>query len=127
DVRVSSYDQASQSTPSPPCTCTLGAIDPTQINWKSLTFNGGYSKFIGTHTFKVGGDFRKIGLDTFIPGAGSGFFDFYKDSTSSDGGAGSSTDGNSFASFLLGYPSSQSSRQSIFPISTPLNVYLHYY
>src|SRR5262249_49655778 len=123
DVRIRGYDQASQSTVSP-CTCTLGAIDPRQINWKSLTFNGGYSKLIGTHTFKAGGDFRKIGVDTFIPGPGSGFFDFDKDSTSSNGGPGSSTDGSSFASFLLGYPSSQSSRQSIFPISTPLNLYL---
>ena len=123
DVRIRAYDQATQPNP----TTTLGAIDPTEINWKSMGFNGGYSKFIGTHTFKVGGDFRKIGVDTFIPGPGSGFFDFDKDSTSSNGGAGGSTDGNSFASFLLGYPSSLSSRQSTFPISTPLNVYLHYY
>src|SRR5262249_26780635 len=96
DVRVRGYDQASQNA------LTMGAIDPTQINWKSITFNGGYSKFVGTHTFKVGGDFRKVGVDTFIPGPGSGYFDFDKDSTSSNGGAGGSTDGNSFASFLLG-------------------------
>jgi hypothetical protein len=121
DVRIRSYDQATQNT------TTLGAIDPTQINWKSLTFNGGYSKFVGTHTFKVGGDYRKIGVDTFIPGPGSGFFDFDKDMTSSNGGSGSATDGNAFAAFLLGYPSGQSSRQSTFPISTALNIYLNYY
>jgi hypothetical protein len=122
DVRIRSYDQATQNT------TTLGAIDPTQINWKSLTFNGGYSKFVGTHTFKVGGDYRKIGVDTFIPGPGSGFFDFDKDMTSSNGGSGSATDGNAFAAFLLGYPSGNiSSRASTFPISTPLNVYLNYY
>src|SRR2546422_349843 len=56
DVRIRAYDQATQPNP----TTTLGAIDPTEINWKSMGFNGGYSKFIGTHTFKGGGDFRKI-------------------------------------------------------------------
>jgi hypothetical protein len=121
DVRIRSYDQATQNT------TTLGAIDPTQINWKSMTFNGGYSKFVGTHTFKVGGDYRKIGVDTFIPGPGSGNFDFDKDMTSSNGGSGGATDGNAFAAFLLGYPSGQSSRQSTLPISTPLNIFLHYY
>jgi hypothetical protein len=35
--------------------------------------------------------------------------------------------GNSFASFLMGYPSSLSSRQSTFPVSTALNLYLNYY
>ena len=54
--------------------------------------------------FKVGGDFRKIGVDSYIPGDGAGFFDFDKDMTSSNGGTGSTTDGNAFASFLLGYP-----------------------
>ena len=39
--------------------------------------------------FKVGGDFRKIGVDTYIPGDGAGFFDFDKDMTSSNGGTGS--------------------------------------
>src|SRR5207249_9475555 len=34
---------------------------------------------------------------------------------------------NAFASFLLGLPSRLSSRQSTLPISTPLNVYTHYY
>src|SRR5215471_4785301 len=121
DVRIRGYDQATQNAQ------TLGAIDPTQINWKSLSFNGGYSKIIGTHTFKAGGDFRKIGVDTFIPGPGSGYFDFDKDNTSSNGGSGGATDGNSFAAFVLGFPSNPAIRQSTFPVSTPLNLYLHYY
>ena len=32
-----------------------------QINWKSTSANAAYSRFFGTHTVKVGGDFRKIG------------------------------------------------------------------
>ena len=83
----------------------MGAINPTEINWKSTSANAQLLETVGTHLFKFGGDFRKMGVDTFIPGDGAGFFDFDKDMTSSNGGTGSTTDGNSFASFLLGYPS----------------------
>jgi hypothetical protein len=107
---------------------TLGAINPTQINWKSTSANATFSKFIGTHTFKAGGDFRKIGVDTLISGNGAGFFDFEKDTTSSDGFAtGSDLNGNSFASFLLGFPSANSGRQSTLTTTTPLNVFAYYY
>src|SRR5437870_3829612 len=123
DVRIRAYDQS--TLPATPV--TMGANDPTQINWKSMTFNGSYSKFIGTHTFKMGADFRKMVLDTYIPGPGSGFFDFEKDWTSANGGASDVLSGNAFAAFLLGFPSGLSSRRSTLPISTPLNLYTHYY
>ena len=118
-VRIRGYDQFFAQT--------LGAIEPTQINWKSLSGNGAYSRFVGTHTFKLGADFRKIGVDTFIPGNPAGFFDFDKDITSSNGGTSSTVDGNSFASFLLGFPSALSSRQSTISLSTPLNLFTYYY
>ena len=121
DVRIRGYDQSTNES------YTLGAIDPTQINWKSLTFNGGYSKFIGKHTFKMGADFRKVGVDTYIPGPGSGYFDFDKDFTSVNGGTGDVLSGSAFAAFLLGLPSGLSSRQSTFPISTPFNLHTYYY
>ena len=47
--------------------------------------------------------------------------------TSSNGGTGSTTDGNAFASFLLGYPSSLSTRESRLSVSTPLNVFTNYF
>jgi hypothetical protein len=119
-VRIRGYDQGTGSR-------TLGAINPRDINWKSTSANATFSKLVGTHTFKFGGDIRKIGADTFIPGDGAGWFDFDKDMTSSNGGTGSTTDGNAFASFLLGYPSSLATRESRLSVSTPLNVFTYYY
>ncbi len=104
-VRIRGYDQGHGSR-------TLGAINPTEINWKSTSANATLSKIFGSHTFKFGGDWRKMGIDTFIPGDGAGFFDFDKDMTSSDGGIGSTTNGNAFASFLLGYPSARTDRDT---------------
>src|SRR5262249_31522591 len=99
DVRI----RGGYESPFPP---KLGAIDPYTLNWKSVSANGSLSKFVGTHTFKMGADFRKIGADNNNPGFGAGFFDFDKDTTSSDGLTNSSTtNGNAFASFLLGFPS----------------------
>src|SRR5439155_7449222 len=121
-VRIRGYDQSTLGT-----SHTLGAADPTQINYKSWGFNGSYSKFIGKHTFKIGGDFRKMGIDTYIPGPGSGSFDFDKDLTSANNGTSDVLSGNSFAEFLLGYPSGLGSRQSTLPILTPFNPYTHYY
>jgi trimeric autotransporter adhesin len=121
-VRIRGYDQSTLGTAH-----TLGAADPTQINYKSLSFNGSYSKFIGKHTFRMGADFRKMGIDTYIPGPGSGSFEFDKDFTSVNGGTGDLLSGNSFAAFLLGFPSGLGSRQSTLPISTPFNPYTHYY
>src|SRR5206468_11995863 len=58
----------------------------------------------------------------------AGFFQFEKDTTSSDGLTTSNTlNGNSVASFLLGFPSGNSSRQSQITLSTPLNLFLYYY
>jgi hypothetical protein len=117
-VRIRGYDQEGR---------TFGAINPTKINWKSTSFNATLSKLVGTHTFKFGGDFRQMAVDTYIPGDGAGYFDFDKDMTSSNGGTGSTTDGNAFASFLLGYPSSLSTRESRISVSTPLNLFANYF
>ncbi len=119
DTEIRGYNQLSART--------LGAIDPTQINWKSTSVNGAYSRFFGTHTVKVGADFRKIGVDTYIPGPSAGFFDFDNEFTSATGLADSdATSGNAFANFMLGYPSSDQSHLSTFPVSTPLNLYAYY-
>jgi hypothetical protein len=120
-VRLRGYDSLAGRT--------LGAINPTEINWYSNSANAAFSKFFGTHTIKVGGDYRLIGIDTYIPGNGAGFFDFDKDTTSSTGlNINNANDGNSVASFLLGFPSGQlNSRTSSISVSTPLNVFTHYF
>jgi hypothetical protein len=120
-VRLRGYDSLASRT--------LGAINPTQIDWKSTSANAAFSKFFGTHTVKVGGDYRLIGVDTYIPGNGAGFFDFDKDTTSLGGtNLTNSNDGNSVASFLLGFPSGQvGNRTSSISVSTPLNIYAHYF
>jgi hypothetical protein len=118
-VRIRGYDNEGR---------TLGAIEPTEITWKSVGANGSFSKFVGTHTFKFGADFRRAGVDTLIPGNGAGFFEFEKDTTSSDGlTTGNALNGNSVASFLLGFPSGSSARQSQLTLTTPLNVFSYYY
>src|SRR5438093_444898 len=114
-IRVRGYDLFSSGT--------LGTtFQKYDLNWKSTSANGSYSKFLGTHTFKMGADFRKIGADNFNPGDAAGYFEFDKDITSSNGSNSSTVDGNSFAAFLLGYQSPLSNRQSTFTMSTPLNV-----
>jgi trimeric autotransporter adhesin len=118
-VRLRGYDlYASQ---------TLGAINPTDRNWKSTSLNGSYSKIFGSHSLKAGADYRKIALDFFAPSNGAGFFDFDKDITSSNGGNSSTTDGNSVASFLLGFPSALTNRQSSITLTTPVNIFAHYF
>src|SRR5262249_28876606 len=75
DVRIRGYDKNLSQT--------MGAIDPTDRNWKSVSANGAYSKFFGTHTVKAGADFRKNGLHFFAPRNGAGIFRFDQDNTSS--------------------------------------------
>jgi hypothetical protein len=118
-VRIRGYDSLASRT--------LGAINPVDRNWKSTSFNGSFSKIVGTHSLKAGGDFRKIALDFYAPDNGAGFFDFDKDTTSSNGANSSTTDGNAFASFLLGFPSALSSRQSSITLTTPVNIFAYYY
>ena len=118
-VDIKNYDQQGR---------TLGAINPTSIDWKSTSANGSYSKFIGTHTFKVGADFRKLGIDTFIPGNSNGNFIFDPEFTSSTGSnASDALSGNSFASFLLGYPSGNSNNLATLTTTTAANIYTYYY
>ncbi len=90
--------------------------------------NGSYSRFVGTHTFKMGADYRRIGVSSLALGCVSGCFQFDKEFTSSTGlNNSSTTEGSSFASFLLGYPTGDPARQSTMTLTTPLDLYTNYY
>ncbi len=96
---------------------------PRYRTYKSWSANASYSKLVGRHTFKFGGDYRKLGVYLLNPGDSSGRFDFDKEFTSATGLNNSSTDdGNGFASFLLGYPSANAARQSTMTLTTPLEI-----
>ena len=76
----------------------------------------------------MGADYRKIGVYLLNPGDSSGRFQFDKEFTSATGlNNSSTTDGNAFASFLLGYPSANAARQSTMTLTTPLDIYTNYY
>ena len=60
---IEGYDQAAGQT--------FGAITPNALNYYSSSVNGTFSRFVGTHTIKFGGDYRKVGADFFSPLSGS--------------------------------------------------------
>ncbi len=107
---------------------TFGAPNPTPRTFKSWGANGSYSRFVGTHTFKMGADYRRLGVSNLAPGCVSACFQFDKEFTSSTGlNNSSTTEGSSYASFLLGYPTGDSARQSTMTLTTPIEVYTNYY
>jgi hypothetical protein len=106
----------------------FGAIDETPRNWYSWSANGTVSKLLGSHTIKLGGDFRNIGIKTQSYTNGSGTFFFDRFFTASNPGAGlNANTGNSIASLLLGYPSGQPTNPSLLTVSSPFNAYTNYW
>ena len=89
--------------------------------------NATFAKFVGTHTFKMGADYRRIGVYLLNPGNASGEFQFDKELTSSTGlNQNSTTEGDAYASFLLGYPTADAARQSTMTLTTPLDIFTNY-
>jgi hypothetical protein len=107
---------------------TIGQINPSYRTYKSTGGNASFSKFIGTHTFKMGADYRRIGVYLLNPGNASGEFQFDKQFTSATGlNQNSTTEGDAYASFLLGYPTADGARQSTMTLTTPLDIYTNYF
>ncbi len=100
---------------------THGSWADDNVVWKSQELSGVYSKFVGSHTFKGGLQFRKIGVDTFLPGYGASFYftpGFTRGPTPFAGGS-----GDAFASLLLGLPTDDSS----FTNAGPTDVFIKYW
>ncbi len=74
-------------------------------------FNAVMAKLAGTHSFKFGGDYRRIGAKSLNYGASTGTFTFT-----------GTYSGNAVADVLLGYPQSGN-----LPLNTQLNGFVDYY
>jgi hypothetical protein len=80
-------------------------LNTSPITWKSpITVNAAMSKLVGVHTWKFGGDFRRMQVATALLNMTAGTYSFQNQFTAGPGGAG----GYDFASFLLGAPSTGS-------------------
>ena len=86
---VANYDSVGES---------LGS---TPRRWDSpYAINVAYTKLLGRHTLKIGGDLRRLGVKGAIDDDTAGTFDFSENFTKSPTGVG----GHEFASFMLGLP-----------------------
>jgi outer membrane receptor protein involved in Fe transport len=74
--------------------------------------NGTLSKLVGTHNYKIGGDYRIIGATSLNYGASTGSYTFSGGYT-----------GNALADLLLGYPQPSSN----IPLNTQLDGFVRYY
>jgi hypothetical protein len=76
------------------------------IRHYSHSANGTASQFLGNHTLKIGGDYRRIGRDSLFGGPRAGDFAFDAGFTQGPDPLNPASSGNALASLLLGYPSS---------------------
>ena len=101
---------------------THGSWSNTDVQWTSREVAGTYAMFLGNHTVKYGGQFRRMGLHA--ASFGNGFSMSFNQSftqgpspTAPDGGSGSA-----MADLLLGIPSGGSAT-----IAEPADVFINYY
>ena len=73
----------------------------------SQTANGTLSRYIGNHTVKLGGDYRRIGFKNLFGGPRAGYFSFDSGFTQGpDPNNPELASGDALASLLLGFPAS---------------------
>jgi hypothetical protein len=75
-------------------------------NYYSWGLNGSITKLAGSHSFKMGADYRILGVDALSHGASAGSFTFSGTFTGSNANNPNALSRNSIADMLLGYPSS---------------------
>jgi trimeric autotransporter adhesin len=79
----------------------VGGWGGSPVRWNSpYTINGTLSKLWGSHSFKIGGDVRRLSVELATESELSGHFEFNSLFTSNNG-----TGGHELASLLLGLPS----------------------
>lgn len=86
----------------------VGGWGPGPVRWKGpYAINGALTKLVGTHSFKVGADLRRLGVELATETALGGTFNFAPQFTSLNG-----VGGHEVASLLLGLPSTGSAPES---------------
>lgn len=95
-----------------------GQSDTQYYSWG---VNGAVTRLAGSHSLKVGADYRILGVDTFSYGQSAGSYTFNGRFTGRNANNPGNT-GNAIADLLLGYPFSGS-----LTLTSPFNNYLHYY
>ena len=87
----------------------LGASGANKLPSQSYQVFPTWSKIVGAHTLKAGGDFRQYRLNTFTAGNSTGSFTFNNSWVRSSSSASSTVAvGQDFASFMFGLPASGS-------------------
>jgi hypothetical protein len=101
----------------------LGYTGPSQATYVTQTLNATMSKSKGHHSMAMGAEYRRISADVLVYGNAAGNFGFTSGFTQGpDPNTASSTAGDAFASFLLGYPASGD-----VAVATPGHYFLNYY
>jgi hypothetical protein len=75
-------------------------------NYYSWGVNGSVTKLAGSHSFKVGADYRILGVDAIAHGQSAGSYTFNGQYTGSAASSPAANSRNAIADLLLGYPSS---------------------
>ena len=101
----------------------LGYAGPSQATYLTQTLNATLSKSLGHHSLSMGVDYRRIAADVLVYGNSAGNFSFTSGFTQGpDPNTASSTAGDAFASFLLGYPASGD-----IAVASPAHYFINYY
>ena len=100
-------------------TNALGNGGPSRTTHLTHTANASLSYLMGSHTLKVGGEYRRIGASTRTFSTSAGTYAFTQNFTAATPTA---TGGDAFASFLLGYPATGS-----IVYATPAEYLVDYY
>jgi hypothetical protein len=93
----------------------------TESTSYSHSASASLSRLAGRHTFKMGADYRLIGMRVFAPGEVNGVLAFTSNFTQGPDPNVGTAAGDSIASLLLGFPAS-----GVFNIGTRNDLYTHY-
>ena len=97
----------------------LGNGGPSNATHVTQTANASVSQLRGSHTIKMGGEYRRIGADVMAYSSSAGTYTFTQSYTAPTPTA---SGGDAFASFLLGYPATGS-----IVTATPATYTINYY